>query len=176
MVKNIILNLFFFMAYFVLLGQSKATNFVKKGNEYLAVLNFIKAEECYNKALSIDSNCIEAYIQKSDIKIQKSEFEQALELIDFAKSKAENMNEKNETLAHIYSLRSFIYFSTNNYKNAIEDLNNAISLNDQNSGYFFMRALIRRMTSDISGCCLDLKKASSLGLDKAKESLSLYCK
>ncbi len=160
----------------LLFAQGKANKLVEKGNEHLTSLEFNKAEELYNKALSIDSTCVEAYIQKSDIEIQKNEFNNALVLIECARKVAEAKNEKNETVAHIYSVRSFIYFNLNNYQKSSEDMNNAIVLNDQNSSYYFMRALIRRMNSDLKGCCSDLKKASNLGLKKAEESLTLYCK
>lgn len=161
---------------FVIFAQGKANKFVQKGNEFLAVMDFKKAEEYFNKALSIDSNCTQAYVQKSDIEIQKNDFNKALNLIERAKEVASMNNEKNDIIAHIYSVRSFIYFNLNNYPRAIEDLNFAISLDDQNSNYFFMRALIRRMNSDLKGCCADLKKASNLGLQKANESLAFYCK
>lgn len=158
------------------IAQGKANKLVEKGNEFLQSKNFSKAEECYSKALSIDSTCFEAYIQKSDIEIQNSQYEKALLFIDLARKFAELKNEKNESIAHIYSVRSFIYFNLDNFQKATEDLNNAISLNDQNSGYFYMRALIRRINSDLKGCCSDLKRASNLGLEKAKESLAIYCK
>jgi tetratricopeptide (TPR) repeat protein len=176
MVKTSVFLCFIFHWSLLLLAQGKAIKFVVKGNEYLASLNYEKAEYYYNRALLIDSNCVEAYIQKSDIKVQKNEFKQALILIERAKQVAEFANEKNELIAHIYSFRSFIFFNQSNYQNAIEDLNKAISLNDQNASFYFMRALIKRMKSDLKGCCSDLKKASSLGLEKAKDSLSLYCK
>jgi tetratricopeptide (TPR) repeat protein len=159
-----------------LFAQEKAIKLVEKGNDYLARQEINKAEEQFNKAISIDSNCIEAYIQKSDIELQKNEFSKALKLIDRAKNAAELKNAKNEVIAHIYSIRSFIYFNQDNYSKAIEDLNSAIQLNDQNSSYFFMRALIKRINSDLKGCCFDLKQASNLGLEKARESLALYCK
>ncbi len=174
--KKFILLFFISNAALVILAQGKANKLVQKGNEYLNSLDFNKADELYNKALSIDSNCTEAYIQKSDLEIQKSEFNKALTLIERARIAAELKNEKNELIAHIHSVRSFIYFNINNYQKAVDDLNVAISLNDQNSSYFFMRALIRRMNSDIKGCCADLKQASNLGLQKANDSLSIYCK
>ena len=139
-------------------------------------LNYEKAEDCFNNALKLDSNCIEEYIQKSGIAIQKNDFERALKLIEQARKVVENENEKHDLMAHVYSVRSFIFFNQNKYQNAVEDLNMAISLNDQNASYYFMRALIKRMNSDLKGCCSDLRKASGLGLEKAKESLSLYCK
>lgn len=172
--------LVFAFSLFIFIGfsyaQGKAYKLVEKGNEYFRLQNYSKAEESFNKAILIDSTCVEAYIQKCDIEIQKNKFESALTLIDIARKFAEQKNEKNESIAHIYSVRSFIYFNLNNYKKAAEDMNSAIALNDQNSSYFFMRGLIRRMTNDLKGCCSDLKKASSLGLEKAKESLALYCK
>jgi tetratricopeptide (TPR) repeat protein len=176
MMKKFIFTYFIFCFTLSLFGQGKANKLVEKGNEYLVSQNFAKAEDCYDRALSIDSMCFEAYIQKSDFEIQKSQFAKALEFINLARKYAELKNVDNESMAHILSIRSFIYFNLNNYQMAIQDMDSAISLNDQNSGYFFMRALIRRMNSDLKGCCSDLKKASNLGLEKAKESLTLYCK
>jgi tetratricopeptide (TPR) repeat protein len=166
----------FCFIHFVNLSQTKANKLVVKGNDYFDKMDYLKAEEFYNKALAIDSNCIEAFIQKSDISIQKSDFSNALTLIEKAFNMAVLNNSKNELVAHINSVRAFIYFNLNNYTSAIKDLNSAIALNDQNPSYFYMRALIKRMNSDIKGCCSDLKKASSLGLEKANDSLTLYCK
>lgn len=174
--KKLIFTCFIFCFTLSLFGQGKATKLVEKGNEYLVSQNISKAEDCYDRALSIDSMCFDAYIQKSDLEIQKSQFKKALEFINLAKKYAEVKNEDNESIAHILSIRSFIYFNLNDYQMAVQDMDSAISLNDKNSGYFFMRALIRRMNNDVKGCCSDLKKASNLGLEKAKESLALYCK
>jgi tetratricopeptide (TPR) repeat protein len=157
-------------------AQGKALKLVGKGNDFFERMDFIKADEFYNRALAIDSNCVEAYIQKSDIFIQKSEFKSSFDWIQIALTIANKTNTEKETIAHIYSIRSFVYFNLNDYTNSINDLNTAISLNDENSNYFYMRALIRRMNSDMKGCCADLKKASSLGMTKANESLTLYCK
>lgn len=173
--KNVILSFFLFCFNLFVFSQTKAIKLVEKGNEFLASQNIQKAQDCYDKAISIDSTCVQAYIQKSDLEIQKSQFEKALAYMNTAKKFAEK-NEENETIAHILSIRSFIYFNLNDYQMATKDMDGAIRLNDQNSGYYFMRALIRRMNNDTKGCCSDLKKASNLGLEKAKESLALYCK
>lgn len=173
--KNVILSFFLVCSNLFVYSQTKAIKLVEKGNEFLASQNMQKAQDCYDKAISVDSTCVQAYIQKSDLEIQKSQFEKALAYMNTAKKFAEK-NEESETIAHILSIRSFIYFNLNDYQMATQDMDGAIRLNDQNSGYYFMRALIRRMNNDTKGCCSDLKKASNLGLEKAKESLALYCK
>ena len=160
----------------IAVAQGKALKMVTRGNEFFEKTEYVKADEFYNKALSLDSNCVEAYIQKSDIFIQQSDFKNSFNWIQMALNVANNSNSEKETLAHIYSIRSFVYFNLNDYANSINDLNTAINLNDANSNYFYMRALIRRMNSDMKGCCADLRKALSLGMIKANESLSLYCK
>lgn len=157
-------------------AQSKANKLVVKGNEFFEKMDYKMADSYYDKALALDSNCLEAYIQKSDIFIQSSDFNNSFHWIQLGLNAAQKANENSETIAHIYSVRSFIYFSLNDYKNAINDLNTAISFNSENSNYYYMRALIRRINSDLKGCCADLKKASSLGLSKADESLTVYCK
>ena len=171
-----------FVFFFVIISlqlthaQGKVSKMVAKGNEFFEKMDFKTAESYYDKAISLDSNCVEAYIQKSDVFIQKSDFNNSFHWIQLGLIAAHNANESSETIAHIYSIRSFVYFNLNDYKNAINDLNTAISLNDENSNYYYMRALIRRINSDLKGCCADLKKASSLGLTKADESLTVYCK
>jgi tetratricopeptide (TPR) repeat protein len=157
-------------------AQSKANKLVLKGNEFFEKMDYKTADSYYDKALALDSNCLEAYIQKSDIFIQNSDFISSFNWIQMGLRIAQKVNENSETMAHIYSVRSFVYFSLNDYKNAITDLNTAISLNTENSNYYYMRALIRRINSDLKGCCADLKKASSLGMSKADESLTVYCK
>jgi len=176
MMKNVILSFFLICSILFVHSQTKAIKLVEKGNEFLASQNIQKAQDCYDKAISIDSMCVQAYIQKSDLEIQKSQFEKALEYMNIAEKYAHKKNEESETIAHILSIRSFIYFNLNDYQMASKDMDSAIKLNNQNSGYYFMRALIRRMNNDTKGCCSDLKKASNLGLEKAKESLALYCK
>ncbi len=58
--KEFFFSCFLLCSYILIFAQGKAYKLVQKGNEYLANQNILKAQDCYDKALSIDSMCFEA--------------------------------------------------------------------------------------------------------------------
>ena len=156
-------------------AQQKVNKILSKGDKKLAQLDTAKALNFYDKALSIDSACADAYAKISDVFISRGNYENAMELLNAGIRITVDIPKDKKTISHLYSIRSFIYFTAENFHNAIQDLDQAIILNTENPNYFYMRALVKRMNGDEKGCCRDLKKAIALGLKAATVYSENYC-
>jgi len=61
------------------------------------------------------------------------------------------------------------------YKGAIQDYNKAIKLNPKDSDTYLNRGLAKILLGQKDDGCLDLSKASELGLAKAYEAIKEHC-
>jgi len=156
-------------------AQQKVNKILSKGDKKLAQLDTTRALDLYDKALSIDSACADAYAKISDVFISRGNYKNAMELLNAGIRITVDIPKDKKTISHLYSIRSFIYFTAENFHNAIQDLDQAIILNTENPNYFYMRALVKRMNGDEKGCCRDLKKAIALGLKAATVYSQTYC-
>ena len=167
--------IFVFGACLSLQAQQKVNKILSKGDKKLAKLDTTGALDLYDKALSIDSACADAYAKISDVFISRGNYKNAMELLNAGIRITVDIPKDKKTISHLYSIRSFIYFTSENFRNAIQDLDQAIILNTDNPNYFYMRALVKRMNGDEKGCCRDLKKAIALGLEAATVYRETYC-
>ena len=156
-------------------AQQKVNKILSKGDKKLAQLDTTGALDLYDKALSIDSACADAYAKISDVFISRGNYKNAMELLNAGIRITVDIPKDKKTISHLYSIRSFIYFTSENFHNAIQDLDQAIILNTDNPNYFYMRALVKRMNGDEKGCCRDLKKAIAMGLEAATVYSETYC-
>tara|TARA_B100001287_G_scaffold276098_1_gene285764 strand:+ start:1256 stop:1777 length:522 start_codon:yes stop_codon:yes gene_type:complete len=156
-------------------AQQKVNKILSKGDKKLAKSDTSGALSLYDKALSIDSACADAYAKISDVFISRGNYKNAMELLNAGIRITVDIPKDKKTISHLYSIRSFIYFTAENFHNAIQDLDQAIVLNTENPNYLYMRALVKRMNGDEKGCCKDLKKAITLGLEAAKVYSDTYC-
>lgn len=170
-----IVLIFVFGVCLSLQAQQKANKILSKGDKKLAQLDTARALDLYDKALSIDSACADAYAKISDVFISRGNYKNAMELLNAGIRITVDIPKDKKTISHLYSIRSFIYFTAENFHNAIQDLDQAIVLNTENPNYFYMRALVKRMNGDEKGCCRDLKKAIALGLKAATVYSQTYC-
>lgn len=160
---------------FSLSAQKKANQLLIKGDKKLEKVDTLGAMGLYNKALQKDSACADAYAKISDIYISRGDFSNAMDLLNDGIRITSGIPKDKETISHLYSIRSFIHFTAEDFKLAIADLDHAIVINTKNPNYFYMRALVKRMNGDEKGCCKDLKKAIALGMDAAKVYSETYC-
>tara|TARA_B110000305_G_scaffold60008_2_gene66524 strand:- start:20158 stop:20679 length:522 start_codon:yes stop_codon:yes gene_type:complete len=170
-----IVFVFVFGICFSLSAQKKANQLILKGDRSLEKTDTTAALSFYNKALLKDSTCADAYAKISDVFVAKGDYKKAKTLLDIGLRITMEVPKDKETISHLYSIRSFIHFTSENFQLAIRDLDLAIDMNTKNPNYFYMRALVKRMNGDERGCCNDLKKAVALGMEAAKVYSETYC-
>ena len=156
-------------------AQKKAAKLLIKGDKKLKKTDTLAAMSCYQKALWEDSTFADSYAKISDIYVLQGKYDMALELLNEGLRRTMAVPKDPESIAHLFSIRSFLYFNVDKYGAALTDLDQAILLNKNNANYYYMRALIRRMNGDERGCCSDLRKAIALGLENAKVYKDAYC-
>lgn len=160
---------------FSLTAQKKAHQLLLKGDRKLEKSDTTAALVFYNKALLKDSTCADAYAKISDVFVAEGNYDKAKNLLDVGLRITIDAPKDKETVSHLYSIRSFIHFTAENFHLAIQDLDRAITINTNNPNYFYMRALVKRMNGDEKGCCSDLRKAVALGMEAAKVYSETYC-
>ena len=156
-------------------AQQKVLNTLLKGDKKLEKNDTTAALNIYYKALFMDSTVADSYAKISDIYVAQENYLEALNLLDDGIRITMAVPKNPESISHLFSVRSFLYFNMNKFGSALTDLDQAILLNESNPNYYYMRALIRRMNGDESGCCSDLRKAVALGMENAKVYRKAYC-
>jgi tetratricopeptide (TPR) repeat protein len=170
-----IILVFFIVLSTSVTAQKKVIKVLMKGDKKLEQSDTTAALLLYSKALSMDTTLADSYAKISDIYVYQSQYEKALNLLNTGLRITMDVPKDPESISHLYSIRSFLYFNLNKYGAALTDLDQAILLNKTNPNYFYMRALIRRMNGDERGCCSDLRKAIALGMESAKVYRENYC-
>ena len=156
-------------------AQQKVYKTLFKGDKKIEKSDTIAALDLYFKALFMDSTVADTYAKISDIYVAQGNYLDAIDLLDKGIRITMAVPKKSESISHLFSVRSFLYFNMNKFGSALTDLDQAILLNESNPNYYYMRALIRRMNGDERGCCSDLDRAISLGMENAKVYRQTYC-
>lgn len=118
-----------------------------------------KAEEDFNKVLSLDANYKDVYVNRAYyIKESKMDFEGALE--DYNKFIAMNKEGNN---AFALNNRGFVKYKMDNYTEALNDVNASLLIDKKNAYAFKNRALIYFTIDSLQAACKDLERASELG-------------
>ena len=171
---RVALILFLFLSN-TLSAQQKVYKTLLKGDKKLEKMDTTAALDIYYKALFMDSTVADSYAKISDIYVAQENYIEALDLLDDGIRVTMAVPKDPESISHLFSVRSFLYFNMNKFGASLTDLDQAILLNKSNPNYYYMRALIRRMNGDERGCCSDLRKAVDLGMENAKVYRKAYC-
>ena len=171
---RVALILFLFLST-TLSAQQKVYKTLLKGDKKLEKMDTTAALDIYYKALFMDSTVADSYAKISDIYVAQENYIEALDLLDDGIRVTMAVPKDPESISHLFSVRSFLYFNMNKFGASLTDLDQAILLNKSNPNYYYMRALIRRMNGDERGCCSDLRKAVDLGMENAKVYRKAYC-
>ena len=156
-------------------SQALKSNTFKKAEKAYYKNDFEKAKELYISTIDTYNDCSHCHAQLANINVNESDFEGALEEINVAITAEKSNNNENGNLGYYYSIRSFIYFSLEDFESSHEDISLAINNDANNNNYYFMRSLMRRMQGDLLGCCKDLEMAKTLGNKKAQDYITIYC-
>lgn len=135
------------------------------------------AEQDFNKVLSLDVNYKDVYVNRAYyIKEPKKDFEGALaDYNKFIKMNTEGNN------AFALNNRGLVKYSLGNFKEALDDVNASLIIDQKNAYAFKNRALIYYTIDSLQAACADLNKATELGYpttvnDEALESIQEFCK
>lgn len=79
---------------------------------------------------------------------------------------------------HVNALlnRGSVYFNMKQYEKALEDYNRIIAINSNIGAAYLSKGIVNLQLNNKTQACLDLKKAASLGEQRANALLEKYCK
>ena len=117
----------------------------------------------YTEAIDLNSELTEAYYNRGNAYVGKSDFEAAIE--DF--TKAIDLAPKD---ASVYYNRGLAYRNTRNFEAAIEDFNKAIDLDSENARFYNGRGNAYTGKGDFEAAIEDYSKA----IDLAPEDAGVY--
>jgi tetratricopeptide (TPR) repeat protein len=135
---------------------------------YAALENHDEAIINFNRAISLDRNNEEAYINRADSKVATGKDASALS--DY--NRIINLNPKN---GYAYEGRAIYWFKKERFDLASEDFEKAIKFAPTGRAYFY-RGAMRDMQGDNKGACEDLHEAVNLEYPGAKEAMERVCR
>lgn len=127
-----------------------------------------KAQVCYDKAIEIDPNFIEAYVKRGGIKFQKIEFPAAMEDYNRAIEIAENLQE-------MHDYKSSIKNVLGDFEGSKLEAAKAENMRRRVSEAYYHRGHLKRFMEDKPGGCSDLRKSLDLGYNRAKTDWPTLC-
>lgn len=149
----------------ITLPQDSAAAHINKAKEYLKQMNLDQAFEEYGKALVVNPNNFEVYLQRGDIYVAKSSFEQALQ--EYSKAIELNPNSSNT-----YNRRGSIYMTVGNLVRAIQDFDKVLSFNPNDAQTYYARGITYATAGGYNNALQDFKKACDLGHSEACSSFN----
>lgn len=127
-----------------------------------------KAQVCYDKAIEVDPNFIEAYVKRGGIKFQKIEFPAAMEDYNRAIEIAENLQEMHDYKASIKNVLG-------DFEGSKLEASKADYMRRRVGEAYFHRGHLKRFMEDKPGGCTDLRKSLDLGYGRAKTDWPTLC-
>ena len=146
-----------------------ATNSFNSGVEKYVQGDYQGAIADWNKAIEIDPQYADAYLNRGLAKAHLEDYQGAI--TDFTKSV-----EINPQYADAYFHRGLSKgYWKRDYQGALPDYNKAIEIDPQHFPAYRDRGIIRRWIGDLKGACADWRKAAGLGLKKPAEWVKKQC-
>jgi len=125
-----------------------------------------KADEAFARAFAIEPNLKEAAETLIDLRLSNNNFDGALDV-------AEKALQANPNEASNYYRIAQIFIQQWRLREALEELQSAISIDPNDPRFYRSRASIKRYQGDLSGAIADQTKAVEFGKDKAFELVEL---
>ena len=151
-------------------AQETFESLFQKGEKAFKDGNYELSVDYFSKCISRNRNSMEAYWYRGYAYLNQNLTQEALsdinKALDLTKSNDKNSQES------LYSIRGQIYNQTRNYKNAIDDLSKAISINSKNISNFWSRALSYNALGDLNNALKDFFKCEELINKEDKINLS----
>ena len=103
-------------------AQQKVLKTLLKGDKKLEKSDTTAALDIYYKALFMDSTVADSYAKISDIYVAQENYLEALDLLDNGIRVTMAVPKDPESISHLFSVRSFLYFNMNKFGAALTDL------------------------------------------------------
>ena len=174
--KTLLLSTFLFISLAfapwgkIIAQDSTATEYFNKGEFYYRNFDYNNAIVYYDKALALDPDMVNAYLQRGFCKNITKNFKGAI--ADF--TSVINMNPDHRWA---YISRGSARNKTEEFNLAIDDFNKALELDPTDQEAYNNRGFAKKMLGDKKGACDDWNKSRKLGNDEAKIILkNNHCK
>ncbi len=135
---------------------------------YVNSKDYIKALKEYDVAIAIDSNFVDAYYNRGNVKVTTKDFEGAIR--DF--SRAITLNPE---FVNAYINRGFALLMHEKLPYALQDFNKAIALDSTRANAYVGRGQIFLRQNDLDRGCMDLTRAKKLGNNDVDKFLLKFC-
>lgn len=143
-------------------------NFVVNGLEKKRLGDFDGADKDFSKAIELNPNNFNAYLERALLKDAIGDFTGAIE--DYSK-----VIEINPSMVVSYINRGFIKWTLKSYSDAMNDFSEVIKRDPKNGDAYFYRGLIKHHLEESDNGCSDLFKSKELGFDISQEELDRFC-
>ena len=140
----------------------------ERGKCYAALNKHELALVDFNKAIMLNKDFEEAYINRANSKVALKK--DASALADY--NKILYLNPKN---GFAYEGRGIYYFNRKNFNAAREDFDKAIKFSPNSAKAYYFRGAMKDENGDGNGACEDLRKAADLGYEDAIAALKRVC-
>jgi len=120
-------------------AQETIESLFKKGEQAFKNGNYELSVDYFTKCISKNRNLMEAYWYRGLAFLNQNSTQEALKDINKALDLSESSDKNSQQ--SLYSIRAQIFYSTRNYKDAINDYSKALSINSKNFGNYWSRAL-----------------------------------
>ncbi len=130
--------------------------------------DFLGATVDYSNVIAMNNTIFQAYEGRAAAKMQLKEYQSAKEDYDLA------IMMKPAYIKAYYG-RAVSNYHLGNYEAALNDFNSVIVKEQENALAYYFRALCKKNLNQMSSACMDLQKASSIGLEEAKQEMKNFC-
>lgn len=153
--------------------RKSQTDLVSKYDEYIE--NMIEAredgdveafEQYYNDALEIDSERIDAYVERVDLLFDQHDYEGNIDYIKNDVLDTEGL-EYTTDIGYIYYMLGLCYFETEDYSNAVNAYKNALKYDNSDGNIYVQYAIALARTGDLDGAIDALEDAKKNGASNA---------
>ncbi len=139
----------------------EAATLALRGERHRTAGHKEKALECFRQALTLDSECTQAYLGRASIYIERGLLNEALLDCNAALRREPER-------AVLYVLRGLVYTRLGNPKRALDEANDAIRFDPQLPSAYMLRGTVRFKTGALGEALSDVRQAIRLRPNDAK--------
>lgn len=153
---------------YIQIGKDKTASYerlVQEETNYVAEKEYDKSESCYQEAVNIYPDRIDAYYQKALALTQQRRYEDCVSFITSQVLSNSKLASKSDGMDAIYSMLGDAYEELEDYENAADCYDKAISISPMESSYYRNYAIILARGGNEEKAEKILKEAREQGMD-----------
>ena len=150
--------------------QKAYDSLVRQEKQYLSENDFEKMEVCYQKAVDIFPDGLEAYYQKAVAYNQRQQYGDCIQFISSEILGNKNIMKQKENLNNIYYLLADCYEKQEDYTSACDYYKDAIEIDSNNGDYYRDYAIALAYCGNTEEAENVLNSAAEQGLDSVEVS------